>query len=116
MKKHPKLKNPEACRTCAACCKQFPFYDHNDDGLVDRIKLLKTDKIIVEESDFATQDGKRLFRIVLDIPCSALKFKNGKYYCKLYGKKSRPRMCSEYPYEITDWERKHCKGLKPRKA
>ncbi|MDI6737711.1 MAG: YkgJ family cysteine cluster protein [Nanoarchaeota archaeon] len=115
MKKHKLLKNPEACRTCAMCCRVFSFYDHNADGFADRVKLLKTDKIKVEESDFITKSGKRLFRIVINIPCSALIKKNGKYFCRLYGKKQRPKMCSEYPYNITDWEKRYCKGLKKNK-
>ncbi|MFH1065468.1 MAG: YkgJ family cysteine cluster protein [Nanoarchaeota archaeon] len=112
MKSHKLLKNPEACRTCAMCCRVFTFYDHNGDGFIDRVKLLKTKKIKVEESDFTTKGGKRLFRVVFDIPCSALEKKNGKYFCKLYGKKKRPEMCNMYPYNVTDWERMFCKGLK----
>ncbi len=111
MNKSKALKNPEACRTCAACCKMFPFYDNNEEGFVDRMRLLKTDRITVEETDFADMDGKRLFRIVINIPCSALEGKGGKYYCKLYGKKERPEMCDTYPHEVTDWEKRHCKGL-----
>ncbi len=112
MKRHKLLKNPSACRTCAMCCRVFTFYDHNAEGFVDRVGLLKTKKIKIEKTQLKTRQGRALYRIVLDIPCSALIRKKGKYYCKLYGTKKRPQMCDEYPYNVTDWERKYCKGLK----
>ncbi|MEK6863701.1 MAG: YkgJ family cysteine cluster protein [Nanoarchaeota archaeon] len=112
MKPHPKLKNPEACRTCAMCCKVFTFYDHDSDGFVERVRLLKTDKIKIEKTNLASPEGQRLYRVIIDIPCSALELKDGKYFCKLFGKRTRPLMCNQYPYDITDWEERYCKALK----
>ena len=105
-------KNSEVCQKCANCCKQWwMFTDSKDDAI--RATWLDTDKISVRKIN------KKWWKIIFNIPCKELEFKDGKYWCKKYNSPNKPSYCDTYPNnfkyegkEFIDEESKICEVVK----
>jgi len=105
-------KNSEVCQKCANCCKSWWIYtDLKDDAI--RASWLDTDKISVVK----VKEG--LWKIIVNIPCKQLEFRDGKYWCKVYNSPNRPAFCETYPInfkgedkEVIKEESKKCPIIK----
>ncbi len=98
------------CRECGECCKVLNFFIANEDGFADRIKFLKTDIFDVVE-DGCFDNGVKRFRVTINIPCKWLIEHSKLFRCAIYDDEDRPKLCEEYPYEKSDWEKKNCLAI-----
>ncbi len=109
-----KLVNSEMCQACAACCKQFSILIEDRDDVL-RFSMLDTDKIEVRE---LIED--KLWKIVFNYSCSKLSFRDGKYFCTVYGSgctsysKEYPNnfLTPDTPLEVLEDEKKSCPALR----
>ncbi len=93
-----KLVTSEICQKCGKCCKEFSMLDNLDNAL--RFLWIDNKKIKVKDTPFQLPFNQGIERsICFKFPCSQLKFKDGKYYCKVW-KEERPDFCNTYPDHI----------------
>lgn len=99
MNNSPRI-NPESCRECGECCKNFmlwypgglprPVYDE-----MIRIKYMKGVKVHFEPGDGGNW-------LVFDHPCEFLDGdEEHGYQCAIYDKPERPTICALFPYPDT---------------
>ncbi len=102
--------NPEDCRTCGACCKDFMLYYP---GGMDRLKYDEMIRILYCQGIEAhiEPDEKGGNWLVFDHPCRYLQQDaEGRYSCELYDEPERPLICALFPYEGTT--KKDCPHVK----
>jgi Fe-S-cluster containining protein len=86
------FSDSKVCQSCAYCCRTYSWYTEWEDEAL-RFEYLETDKVAIRKV------SKSLWMITLDIPCSKLVLKDGKYLCTEYHG-IRPEMCREYPGNV----------------
>jgi hypothetical protein len=68
----------------------------NNEGIIERLKLLDTDIISFEQTEIFIYGINYLFVDILQ-PCSQLIKNDGKYSCNLWNSESKPQLCRNYP-------------------
>lgn len=95
------------CQDCAECCKKFAVYYPKDAAPSEIQNMILISyragvDIQIHESDAG-------YYLVYNHACKHLKKSKGKWYCRVYGTKTRPAVCALYPY--ADTTKEHCPHL-----
>ena len=86
--------NPEHCRTCGSCCKDFRlWYPMDNLALAEMVRLKYTTGL---ETAIKPVEGG--IWLIINQPCRYLLEIDGVYSCLLYGQAERPLICRLYPY------------------
>lgn len=95
MKEKPKYKRTGRCNGCGVCCL-FKDNVRRLNKKSDELKFkLKTGYMILHET-------KKLAFVGRAHACPQLMFnRNGKYRCKLHGKRIQPMTCRDFPFDPT---------------
>lgn len=102
--------NPDDCRTCGECCKNFMlFYPHG----LDRLKYDEMIRLVyLSGTDVTIELVEGGHWVIFNHPCKyLLQDQGGVYSCDLIDDPARPLICSLFPYPDTPAE--YCPHLIP---
>ena len=96
--------DPEVCRTCGECCKQFEIaYNKSCSKLylseIDRFQALSG-----IGTKITTREEEEWIWVVFHFPCRYLMENGGKYACAVYDSDLRPDLCQHFPYRDSTLE------------
>jgi Fe-S-cluster containining protein len=86
----------EVCQNCANCCKILRLWVENNEGLIERLRLLDSKIISYKRTEIQIYGTDYLFLDILQ-PCSQLIIDGEKYSCKIWDSESKPELCRNYP-------------------
>ena len=106
-----KLAKSEICQKCARCCKSFTISGFQDErGFKKRIDWMHSNIVKMDEN----------YNLVINIPCSQLRFDGRLYSCAIHKDPHRPQLCQDYPDQVPfcSWEieAENCPILKEKLA